>query len=63
MFGLIRLMIFKHRWREKNKNNFTVAKNLFPIDSVNVGVASYGGINVLDFGCQYKLDIDRKSVV
>lgn len=57
MFGFIRLLIFRLHWRKRNKHNFTVAKTLFPIDSVEVGNSSYGGIRVLDFGGDYKLSI------
>lgn len=57
MFGFIKLSVFRLQWRRRNKHNFTVAKTIFPINSVEVGSASYGGINVLDFGEKYKLNI------
>ncbi len=57
MFGFIKFSVFRLQWRRRNKHNFTVAKNMFPMNSVEIGNSSYGGINVLDFGGDYKLNI------
>lgn len=53
----IRLRIFKKKWRKKNKNNFTVPNRWFPMDSVTVGKDTYGELNIIDSGGQYKLTI------
>lgn len=57
MLGILKLLLFKKRWRRNNKHNTTVAKGLFPINAVSVGKATYGGIYVLDFGGTHKLQI------
>lgn len=50
LFDKIRLVFFKINWRRKNKNNFTTADCLFPIDLVKVGNYSYGPIYVYNYG-------------
>ena len=44
-------------WRKKNKNNFTNIRNIFPLDHVNVGKGTYGGIKVIDYGSESRLKI------
>mgnify|MGYP004525761531 CR=1 FL=1 len=44
------LMKFKKNWRKRNVHNLTVAKNIFPIDKVDVGRYTYGPLNILTFG-------------
>ena len=41
---------FKTLWRKCNKHNYTVVDEIFPIDLVRVGKASYGTIKVQSFG-------------
>lgn len=45
---ILKKIIFRRKWRKANKDNFTYAKNIFPIDCVEVGKGTYGGINVLN---------------
>lgn len=51
------LILFRKRWREKNRFNTTIAINLFDIDSVIIGKNTYGGIAVLNYNDFYKLTI------
>ena len=51
------LILFRERWREKNRFNTTIAINLFDIDSVIIGKNTYGGIAVLNYNDFYKLTI------
>jgi virginiamycin A acetyltransferase len=46
LLQLFRLVRFRGKWRKKNKENFTVAKTIFPIGLVNVGKYTYGPLNV-----------------
>lgn len=46
IIGYIRLIIFKFRWRIHNSENQTNAKSIFPIDSVKVGIRTYGPIDI-----------------
>lgn len=57
MIGYIKLCIFRKKWRKKNRKNFTKALGLFPIDSVKIGNATYGWLNVLSFTNKYSLYI------
>jgi len=41
---------FKSAWRRKNAHNFTIALNTFPIENVEVGNYTYGGLNVKTYG-------------
>ncbi len=50
---------FRSKWRRSNKNNKTIAKNMFPINSVVVGDYSYGDINLIAFNTEHKLYIGR----
>lgn len=42
----IKLYFFRKRWRKRNVHNFTVAKNMFPMEIVEGGKYSYGPLNV-----------------
>ncbi len=46
----IKLIQFQKEYRKANSNNGTVALNIFPLDKVDVGDYSYGGIKYLTFG-------------
>lgn len=50
---------FRLKWRRKNQNNKTIAKNIFPIDSVIIGDYSYGEINLIAFNTVHKLIIGK----
>jgi acetyltransferase-like isoleucine patch superfamily enzyme len=50
MKKLVKLVIFKKKWRTKNKNNKTFAGDIFPINKVDVGKFSYGKLNVHFWG-------------
>lgn len=45
-----KLCKFKASWRKHNKENKTVASNIFPMDKVCVGKNTYGDLRVLSFG-------------
>ena len=45
-----RLAKHKAQWRAGNAHNMTKAKNIFPIDRVNVGKGTYGEIEYYYFG-------------
>lgn len=42
----------KIKWRKLNKHNDTYMKNIFQISHVQVGTASYGELNVIDFASE-----------
>lgn len=44
-------------WRKRNPHNKTRAMNIFPVDQVQVGKATYGDLTVLSFGCRDSLRI------
>jgi acetyltransferase-like isoleucine patch superfamily enzyme len=46
MFKLLKLLVFRKRWRRLNEHNFTAAKNIFNISKVVVGNNSYGALEV-----------------
>ena len=41
---------FQDEWRKKNKHNFTIANEIFNINKVAVGKATYGNLNVRCYG-------------
>lgn len=41
---------FARTFRAKNTHNFTTPASIFNIDNVTIGKATYGVINVLDYG-------------
>lgn len=45
----ISLIEFQRKWRILNKNNYTNAGCIFPIDKVSVGLYSYGTLNVISY--------------
>lgn len=49
IIGLIKLQIFKYRYRGLNKNNHTQILNFCNLSKVTVGKKSYGGIHVTDW--------------
>ncbi len=52
------LVIFKNKWRKRNKHNSTLPSVVFNIDTVTVGKYSYGGLCVKNYGdTQTKLKI------
>lgn len=53
----IKLFIFKKQWRWLNRHNNTYAVDLFPQSTVIVGRYSYGGLNILAFGDEQKVEI------
>ncbi|MCI9362449.1 MAG: CatB-related O-acetyltransferase [Hungatella sp.] len=57
LIRMIKLLIFKRKWRKINKNNSTYPLDLFPISSVLIGRYSYGGIKILTFGEEYQVKI------
>ena len=57
MLGFVKLFLFRKRWRKTNGHNRTVPSCPFPQSSVRVGNATYGALNVLDFGGEHRLNI------
>ena len=55
--NFLAMRTMRKEWRNKNPHNTTEPCNIFPIDHVEVGRYSYGGINVIDFGEKHKLKI------
>lgn len=53
----IKLYRMQRCWRKRNVHNATFALNMFNMDLVKVGNATYGGIKVLSFNLQEKLSI------
>jgi len=53
----IKLSSFRKKWRKKNKDNTTIAGNIFDLYSVSVGEKTYGCINVLNYSDKEKLKI------
>jgi len=47
--GIIKVAMFRSKWRKMNSHNQTIAKNIFPINAVTVGKRSYGLIHVREF--------------
>lgn len=41
---------FVREFRARNTHNFTTPASIFNIDNVTIGKATYGAINVLDYG-------------
>lgn len=42
----INTLLFRIKWRERNKHNMTIANNKFNISNVTVGTKTYGELNV-----------------
>ncbi|MCR5356569.1 MAG: CatB-related O-acetyltransferase [Lachnospiraceae bacterium] len=51
------LNAFKRKWRRLNKHNGTLPMNVFPLETVSVGKASYGELNVITFGDKTQLKV------
>jgi len=49
LITILKLEIFKSRWRARNKHNLTSTDRLFPIELVKVGKGSYGALNVFTY--------------
>ena len=49
---IIKLMVLKRKWREKNEINKTGIVNIFPLDIVKVGRCSYGLLEIYSWGNQ-----------
>ena len=54
---LLKKYLFHRKWNRRNRHNFTHAKNLFDIDKVSVGIATYGELNVLTYNNENVLRI------
>jgi virginiamycin A acetyltransferase len=52
----IRRFLFYKKYKKRNLHNRTYPGNIFPIDSVQVGLYSYGTINVLNYNQLNKKD-------
>jgi acetyltransferase-like isoleucine patch superfamily enzyme len=46
----IKLKLFRKKFRLSNNHNFTYAVNLFPLDIVSIGKATYGPICIQTYG-------------
>lgn len=49
---VLKLYLFKRKWRFKNKNNSTVAKTIFEMNAVTVGRYTYGNLDVRNWGSE-----------
>ena len=47
---VLKLLLFKRKWRKSNLKNETIAGTVFPVDKVIVGDYTYGVLNVHYFG-------------
>lgn len=54
---IVKLAIHKKKWQKQNKDNGTIAKSLFPMNSVEVGKYSYGELNIITFSDEHKVKI------
>lgn len=52
---IINLVKFKKKWRKNNTHNYTVAKNIFNINVVDVGKMTYGHLEVHCWGSQNEM--------
>ena len=46
---IIRLLLFREKWRQYNKDNHTTVKRVFDISKVTVGKETYGSLNIYDY--------------
>lgn len=53
----LRFKIYLRKWKKKNVHNYTNPGNFISMDNVTIGKATYGTINVLNFGYEEKLSI------
>jgi len=49
LLKFIKLYFFNKKWRKINKQNYTTAGTIFPINKVSVGEMSYGYLNVFSW--------------
>ena len=54
---MLKLFLFKKKWRKHNKHNSTYPLDLFPLSVAKVGRYSYGGLKILAFGDDYRVAI------
>jgi len=54
---LVKLFLFRKKWRKKNACNKTIAANMFDMDQVTVGKYTYGAIRILNYGNGQQLKI------
>lgn len=59
MFYTVRKLLFKRKWRNMNRHNFTNAEDLFDPGMVEVGDYTYGGLKVLTYNRTNRLKIGR----
>lgn len=57
MLNHLKLLFFKLKFKHSNKNNHTSPSNIFDLNSVNVGLGSYGYINLVQHGINTHLNI------
>ena len=50
IIAMIKLFLFKKKWKRLNRHNKTYPQNLFPLSAAEVGRYTYGGIRILAFG-------------
>lgn len=55
--AILGLTYRNRKWRKRNPHNFTTVENFFDMDQVEVGNKTYGGINAITCGKEYKLRI------
>ena len=55
--GRVKHYLFKRKWKKKNQHNGTYAVNVFDMTKVEVGIYTYGGVNVLTYNDEAKLKI------
>ncbi|SIO19364.1 Acetyltransferase (isoleucine patch superfamily) [Carnobacterium alterfunditum] len=47
---MLKIVLFKKKWRKVNKKNFTTVSKIFPLDIVKVGTYTYGVLNIYSYG-------------
>lgn len=52
---LIKLFIFRHKWKKNNSHNTTTPKRIFDINKVRVGRFTYGQLNIFSYGAKNEL--------
>lgn len=57
LYNAYKLHRFRNDWIKHNSNNNTIVNNIFNIDLVDVGNASYGELNIISFANKGKLHI------
>lgn len=57
LYNIYKLHRFKVAWSKRNSNNTTTVNNIFDVDQVEVGRASYGELNIISFSRKGKLHI------